>query len=48
MAPPRLAFVTIGQTPRDDVVPEMLALLESGPGELQVDEFGALDGLPDA
>ncbi|SHJ39642.1 AroM protein [Roseomonas rosea] len=48
MMPARLAFVTVGQTPRADVVPEMLALLEATPGELPVEEFGVLDGLPEA
>lgn len=39
---PRLGLVTIGQTPRDDVVPEMREVL--GPG-IEVVERGALDGL---
>lgn len=38
----RLAFVTIGQTPRVDIVPEMLA--EIG-GDVEAVEFGVLDGL---
>ncbi|WP_251863393.1 AroM family protein [Achromobacter sp. Marseille-Q4962] len=38
----RVAFFTIGQSPRSDVVPEMAALL--GP-RVRIDEFGALDGL---
>lgn len=38
----RVAFFTIGESPRSDVVPEMARLL----GETaQIDEFGALDGL---
>lgn len=38
----RVAFFTIGQSPRSDVVPEMARLL----GEhVHIDEFGALDGL---
>jgi len=44
-APPegakRIGFVTIGQSPRDDVVPGMLPYL----GPVQVLEAGALDGL---
>lgn len=43
---PRIAFVTIGQTPRSDIVPEMMAEiaagLESAPS---YEEFGVLDGL---
>ena len=38
----RVAFVTVGQAPRDDVVPEIVA--EVG-APLEVLEFGALDGL---
>lgn len=38
----RVAFVTIGQSPRDDMVPEMLAWI--GPG-IEPLEVGALDGL---
>jgi protein AroM len=45
---PRIAFVTIGQAPRDDVVPELLSLLGFGPRELQCEQFGALDGLSQA
>lgn len=43
-APPcrRVASLTVGQTPRDDVLPDMLAQL---PMVLDVQEFGALDGL---
>lgn len=48
MLTPRVAFVTIGQTPRKDVVPEMLSLLGAGPGEVESDEFGALDGLAES
>jgi protein AroM len=39
---PRIAFVTIGQAPRPDIVPEILAMLDAEP---EFDEFGALDGL---
>jgi protein AroM len=39
---PRLGLVTIGQTPRTDVVPEMAEVL--GPG-IEIVERGALDGL---
>ncbi len=39
---PRLAFVTIGQTPRTDLVPELMAGL---PGDVEAVEFGVLDGL---
>ncbi len=38
----RVAFVTIGQAPRDDMLPEMLARI--GPG-IEAVEVGALDGL---
>ncbi|MBO9329224.1 AroM family protein [Achromobacter sp. HZ01] len=38
----RVAFFTIGQSPRSDVVPEIAPLLGA---HVQVDEFGALDGL---
>ncbi|HHE47772.1 MAG TPA: AroM family protein, partial [Candidatus Acetothermia bacterium] len=38
----RLGVVTIGQSPRDDVVPELRALL---PKNVIVVETGALDGL---
>lgn len=41
-APRRVAFFTIGQSPRSDVVPEMAPLLGA---HVQIDEFGALDGL---
>ncbi len=45
MPKPTIAFVTIGQAPRDDVVPELLALLGLGPGDVTCSQFGALDGL---
>jgi protein AroM len=48
MPPPRVAFVTIGQAPRDDVVPELLSLLTAEPGEIVPAQFGALDGLTEA
>jgi len=38
----RLAFVTIGESPRDDIVPEMLADIG---GDVEAVEFGAMDGL---
>ena len=41
----RVAFVTIGQSPRGDVVPDILAATRTG---LAVTERGALDGLDDA
>ncbi|MCO6387378.1 AroM family protein [Aliihoeflea sp. 40Bstr573] len=45
----RIAFVTIGQTPRSDIVPEMMAEIAAG---LEVrpsyEEFGVLDGLEGA
>ncbi|MCP5371553.1 MAG: AroM family protein [Hyphomicrobiales bacterium] len=40
----RIAFVTVGQSPRDDILPEMLARLG---GEVEVTEVGVLDGLDD-
>jgi len=43
-AKPRLAFVTIGQTPRVDMVPEMVAAIGR---DIDAHEFGALDGLSD-
>jgi len=43
--PPRVAFVTIGQAPRPDVVPDLLGMLD---GEVACEEFGALDGLTSA
>jgi protein AroM len=39
---PRIAFVTIGQSPRADLLPEILANLTS---PIEAVEFGALDGL---
>lgn len=41
----RAAFLTLGQTPRVDLVPELKSWI--GPG-LVVDEFGALDGLDES
>ena len=41
---PRVAIITMGQTPRPDVLPELRALL----GDVCLDEFGALDGVSDA
>ena len=38
---PRVAFLNIGQSPRDDVVPE---LLDESDLDVEVHEFGALDG----
>lgn len=43
-APRRVAFFTIGESPRNDVVPAMSALLGA---HVQIDEFGALDALDD-
>jgi protein AroM len=43
--PPRIAFVTIGQSPRVDMVPEILAAVH---GEVEAIEFGALDGMSHA
>jgi len=48
MTAPRLAFVTIGQAPREDMVPEILHLLDAAPGAIRWEEFGALDGLDGA
>ena len=45
MSPRRVAFFTIGESPRVDIVPAMAAMLGS---HVQVDEFGALDALDDA
>ncbi len=39
---PRVAFVTIGQSPRPDLVPDIQAMLK---GRVEPSEFGALDGL---
>ncbi|MGV8935661.1 MAG: AroM family protein [Allorhizobium sp.] len=43
----RIAFVTIGQTPRIDLVPEMVAEILVGQEDRTLDyvEFGVLDGL---
>jgi protein AroM len=41
-AGPRIAFVTIGQAPRPDIVPEILGMLDNA-GDYE--EFGALNGL---
>lgn len=43
--PPRAAFVTIGQSPRTDVLPDILAWTQT---QFSVTELGALDGLDDA
>ncbi|MGI4809974.1 MAG: AroM family protein [Janthinobacterium lividum] len=40
---PRIAFVTIGQAPRDDIVPELLMLAGQWPEDLLVQQFGVLD-----
>ena len=40
--PPRIAFITIGQSPRDDILPEILPLL---PRDLDWREFGVMDDL---
>jgi len=42
IAPKRIAFVTIGQTPRSDLVPEILAGVAA---PVDAVEFGALDGM---
>jgi len=39
---PRIAFVTVGQSPRVDVLPEILARVHD---PIEAVEFGALDGL---
>lgn len=45
----RIAFVTIGQTPRSDIVPEMMAEIASGFDTAPTyEEFGVLDGLAGA
>ena len=41
----RAAFVTIGQSPRDDILPALRAWL---PDDLEIRELGALDGLSPA
>src|SRR5258708_23696393 len=38
----RVAFVTVGQSPRDDIVPELLAQIGR---PVDAAQFGALDGL---
>jgi protein AroM len=43
--PKRVAFVTIGQSPRNDVVPDILAETRV---KFEATERGALDGLDDA
>jgi protein AroM len=43
--PLRPAFVTIGQSPRPDITPGLLARID---GAIDVTEIGALDGLSDA
>jgi protein AroM len=40
--PKRAAFITIGQTPRDDIVPELLATIGDS---VDILELGLLDGL---
>jgi protein AroM len=42
---PRVAFLTIGQAPRDDIVPVIAAALG---GAIEIVEAGALDGLDDS
>jgi protein AroM len=45
----RIAFVTIGQTPRSDIVPEMMAEIAAGlDAPPSYEEFGVLDGLEGA
>ncbi|RIK88654.1 MAG: AroM family protein [Hyphomicrobiales bacterium] len=45
----RIAFVTIGQTPRSDIVPEMMAEIAAGLERAPAhEEFGVLDGLDGA
>jgi protein AroM len=43
----RFAFVTIGESPRIDIVPEMVADIKAGQEDIGFDvvEFGVLDGL---
>ncbi len=41
----RVASLTVGQTPRADVLPDILAHM---PAPIEVEEFGALDGLSDS
>lgn len=42
---PRIAFVTIGQAPRPDIVPQLIRQLDT---QIIVEEFGALDGIDPA
>ena len=42
MATPRIGLITIGQSPRDDFVPDMLAQIGR---EVEVLQAGAIDGL---
>lgn len=45
----RIAFVTIGQTPRSDIVPEMMAEIAAGlETQPSYEEFGVLDGFKGA
>jgi protein AroM len=46
-SPFKIAFVTIGQTPRIDLVPEMMADIGLGlpDGKIEYQEFGVLDGM---
>lgn len=46
----KIAFVTIGQTPRVDLVPEMIAEISVGlpDGRIAFQEFGVLDGMSPA
>ncbi|MGF0539961.1 AroM family protein [Agrobacterium sp. ES01] len=46
-SPFKIAFVTIGQTPRIDLVPEMLAEICVGvpDGKIEYQEYGVLDGM---
>lgn len=39
---PRIAFVTIGQAPRPDIVPQLVSQIDT---EILFEEFGALDGI---
>lgn len=45
MARPRVVFVTIGQSPRDDLVPDLLEQIGDG---IDAVELGLLDGMSDA
>src|SRR3546814_4361866 len=44
-SPRQVASLTVGQTPRSDVLPDILSHM---PFPVEVEEFGALDGLSDA